>query len=68
MYTGNSNKSLYLSVEASLKKLRTEYIDLLYVHWYDWHTSIEEIMRSLHALVMQRKVLYLVGYCSTFLI
>jgi len=62
MYAGNSNKSLYLSVESSLKKLRTEYIDLLYVHWYDWHTSIEEIMRSLHALVMQRKVLYLVCF------
>ncbi|KAF4612973.1 hypothetical protein D9613_010911 [Agrocybe pediades] len=59
MYVGNSSKSLYLSVEASLKKLRTEYIDLLYVHWYDWHTSIEEIMRSLHVLIVQRKVLYL---------
>ena len=33
-YTGNSAKSMYISVRDSLRKLRTEYIDLLYVHWY----------------------------------
>ncbi|KAF9041380.1 arylalcohol dehydrogenase [Panaeolus papilionaceus] len=59
MYTGNNTKSLNLSVEASLKKLRTSYLDLLYVHFWDWDTSIEEVMHSLHALVMQRKVYYL---------
>lgn len=32
-YTGNSAKSLHLSVKDSLKKLKTDYIDLLYVHW-----------------------------------
>ena len=32
-YTGNSAKSMYLSVRDSLKKLRTDYIDILYVHW-----------------------------------
>ena len=32
-YTGANAKSLYVSVEESLKKLRTSYIDLLYVHW-----------------------------------
>lgn len=31
--TGNNLKSMHISVEASLKKLRTDYIDLLYVHW-----------------------------------
>ena len=51
---------MHLSVEASLKKLRTDYIDILYVHWWDWSTDIEEVMNSLHALVMQGKVLYLV--------
>jgi aryl-alcohol dehydrogenase-like predicted oxidoreductase len=61
LYTGNGNKSLHLSVEASLKKLRTSYIDLLYVHWWDYETSIEEVMRSLHTLITARKVLYLVG-------
>ena len=32
-FVGNSMKSLSLSVEESLKKLRTTYIDILYVHW-----------------------------------
>lgn len=58
-YVGNSLKSLHISVEASLKKLRTDYIDILYVHWWDYTTPIEEVMNSLHNLVVQRKVLYL---------
>jgi aryl-alcohol dehydrogenase-like predicted oxidoreductase len=37
-YAGNSTKSLRVSVEASLKKLQTDYIDLLYVHWWDFTT------------------------------
>ncbi|KAE8549882.1 hypothetical protein EYB25_008406 [Talaromyces marneffei] len=41
------------------KTLQTTYIDLLYVHWWDWTTSIEELMDSLHNLVQQGKVLYL---------
>ncbi|KAH9477950.1 Aryl-alcohol dehydrogenase [NADP(+)] [Psilocybe cubensis] len=59
LYVGNNAKSMHISVEASLKKLRTTYIDLLYVHWWDWDTSVEEVMRSLHTLVLQGKVLYL---------
>jgi aryl-alcohol dehydrogenase-like predicted oxidoreductase len=59
-YSGNSAKSLHVSVEASLRKLRTTYIDLLYVHWWDYTTSVEEVMNSLHVLVQQGKVLYLV--------
>ena len=55
---------MHVSVEASLKKLRTDYIDILYVHWWDWTTSVEEVMNALHALVMSGKVLYLV---NTFL-
>ncbi|EEB95194.1 hypothetical protein MPER_05877, partial [Moniliophthora perniciosa FA553] len=58
-YFGNNAKSLHLSIEASLKKLRTSYIDLLYVHWWDWDTSIEEVMGALHTLVLNCKVLYL---------
>ena len=61
LYNGNSAKSLHVSVEQSLKKLRTSYIDLLYLHWWDWDTSVEEVMRSLHTLVLQGKVLYLVS-------
>ncbi|EIN06102.1 Aldo/keto reductase [Punctularia strigosozonata HHB-11173 SS5] len=58
-YIGNNVKSLHISVEASLKKLRTSYIDILYVHWWDWDTSVEEVMNGLHALVLAGKVLYL---------
>ncbi|OTA97426.1 hypothetical protein M434DRAFT_65650 [Hypoxylon sp. CO27-5] len=58
-YAGNHKKSLRLSVEASLKKLRTSYIDILYLHWWDHTTSIEEIMDSLHVFVEQGKILYL---------
>ena len=60
-YGGNSSKTMHLSVEASLKKLRTTYIDLLYVHWWDYGSSIEEVMNGLHNLVTSGKVLYLVS-------
>ena len=66
LYVGNNAKSLHISVEQSLKKLRTSYIDLLYLHWWDWDTSIEEVMRSLHTLVLQGKVLYLVSFVLLF--
>ena len=56
---------MHISVEASLKKLRTSYIDIFYVHWWDYLTSIEEVMGALHDLVAARKVLYLVSsICS----
>lgn len=58
-HTGNSAKSLRNSVEASLKDLRTSYIDILYLHWYDWDTSIYEIMDALHTYVERGIVLYL---------
>ncbi len=49
-----------MSVDASLEKLRTSYIDILYLHWWDYGTSVEEVVDSLHTLVLQGKVLYLV--------
>lgn len=58
-FTGNGTKSLHTSVNASLKKLQTDYIDLLYVHWWDYSTSIPELMQSLNHLVVSGKVLYL---------
>ena len=48
-----------VSVDDSLKKLRTQYIDILYLHWWDYTTPVEEVMNSLHNLVVQGKVLYL---------
>ncbi|KAK3633695.1 hypothetical protein LTR56_014075 [Elasticomyces elasticus] len=56
---GNHIKSLHISLKHSLKKLQTDYIDLLYVHWWDFTTSIPELMNSLNALVTSGKVLYL---------
>lgn len=58
-YAGNSTKSLHVSLEASLKKLQTDYIDLLYVHWWDFTTSIPELMQSLNTVIQSGKVLYL---------
>ncbi|KAJ3055013.1 hypothetical protein HK097_000092 [Rhizophlyctis rosea] len=57
--TGNSAKSIYVSVERSLNNLKTEYIDILYLHWWDDCSPIKEIMHTLHHLVQYRKVLYL---------
>ncbi|KAL8845379.1 MAG: hypothetical protein Q9176_000015 [Flavoplaca citrina] len=56
---GNHSKSLKVSLNASLRKLQTDYIDLLYVHWWDFTTSIPELMQSLHHMVVAGKVLYL---------
>jgi aryl-alcohol dehydrogenase-like predicted oxidoreductase len=48
-----------VKVESSLKKLRTSYIDILYVHWWDYTTSVEEVMLGLNDLVKSGKVMYL---------
>lgn len=58
-YQGNHAKSLKVSLEASLKKLQTTYVDVLYVHWWDFSTSIPEVMNMLHHVVASGKVLYL---------
>ncbi|KAF2205477.1 Aldo/keto reductase [Delitschia confertaspora ATCC 74209] len=58
-YAGNHTKSLVLSVEDSLKKLQTDYIDLLYVHWWEFTTGVEELMQSLNHLIARGKVLYI---------
>jgi aryl-alcohol dehydrogenase-like predicted oxidoreductase len=46
------------AVEASLKRLQTDYIDLYWVHIWDQITPVEEVMRALDDLVRQGKVLY----------
>lgn len=55
---------MHISLEDSLRKLRTDYIDIFYVHWWDYTSSVEEIMNGLHHLVAQGKVLYLVSSFS----
>ena len=58
-YGGNNRKSLALGVEDSLLKLKTDYIDLLFVHFWEFRTPIEELMRSLDDVVASGKVQYL---------
>ncbi|WP_024799775.1 aldo/keto reductase [Nocardia sp. BMG51109] len=55
---GNHRKSMVASVETSLRHLNTDYIDLLYLHVWDFHTPVEEILRGMDDLVRQGKVLY----------
>ena len=55
---GNHRKNLVQSVENSLKRLGTDYIDLLWVHAYDLLTPVDEMMRALDDLVRQGKILY----------
>jgi len=61
---GNSRKNMMESVHASLRRLRTDYVDLYWVHARDFHTPIDEVMRALDDLVRQGKVLY-VGVSDT---
>ncbi|TPX08539.1 uncharacterized protein E0L32_010026 [Thyridium curvatum] len=58
-HAGNHRRSLHMSVRDSLKKLQTDYIDVLFMHWWDFSTSTKEVMDSLHMLVEQGKVMYL---------
>src|SRR5712664_3577647 len=55
---GNHRKSMVQAVEASLKRLQTDHIDLYWVHIWDQITPVEEVMRGLDDLVRQGKVLY----------
>jgi len=55
---GNHRKSMMQAVEASLRRLRTDSIDLYWVHIWDQITPVEEVMRGLDDLVRQGKVLY----------
>ncbi len=56
---GNHRKNLIREVNNSLKRLQTDYIDVLYMHVWDFTTGIEEIMRTLNNLVASTKVNYI---------
>lgn len=58
-FGGNHTKSLRLSLRDSLQKLRTDYIDIYYLHWWDYTTSVEEVMQSLDSIVKSGKILHL---------
>ncbi len=57
--SGNNRKNMMRSVEESLKRLDTDFIDLFYLHIWDQLTPIDEVMRGLDDLVKQGKVNYI---------
>jgi aryl-alcohol dehydrogenase-like predicted oxidoreductase len=58
LVTGNSRKSMVASVEASLKRLKTDRIDIYWAHHPDGVTPIEEIVRGFEDLARAGKILY----------
>ncbi len=72
---GNHRKRMVRGVEASLERLKTDYIDLFWLHIWDWTTPVDELMRGLDDLVRAGKVLYLaisdtpawkIAQCNTY--
>ncbi len=57
-FSGNHRKNMVQSVEASLKRLGTDYVDLYWLHAWDYLTPIDEVMRAFDDLVRAGKILY----------
>ncbi|MDF1513381.1 MAG: aldo/keto reductase [Anaerolineae bacterium] len=55
---GSSRRHIMLAVEASLKRLNTDFIDVYFLHRFDDDTPLEETLRALDDLVAQGKILY----------
>lgn len=56
---GNSRKNIRRTLEESLKRLKTDYIDLYILHCWDLFTPVEEVMRTLNDLVSEGKILHI---------
>jgi aryl-alcohol dehydrogenase-like predicted oxidoreductase len=56
---GNHRKSMVHALEASLKRLKTDYVDLYWLHIWDQMTPVEDVMRAFDDLIRQGKVLYI---------
>ncbi len=56
---GNHRKNMMRSIEGSLKRLNTDYVDILWLHAWDFATPVEEVMRAFDDLVRQGKVMYI---------
>jgi aryl-alcohol dehydrogenase-like predicted oxidoreductase len=57
--SGNHRKNMMQSIEGSLKRLKTDYVDMLWLHAWDFTTPVEEVMRAFDDLVRQGKVMYI---------
>jgi aryl-alcohol dehydrogenase-like predicted oxidoreductase len=55
---GNHRKNMVQSLEASLKRMKVDYIDLYWLHAWDFTTPVEEVMRAFDDLVRAGKILY----------
>jgi aryl-alcohol dehydrogenase-like predicted oxidoreductase len=58
-FSGNHRKNMMHSLDASLKRLKTDYIDLYWVHAWDYTTPEEEILRALDDMIRAGKILYI---------
>jgi aryl-alcohol dehydrogenase-like predicted oxidoreductase len=56
---GLSRTAIFSALDASLKRLETDYIDVFWIHRFDADTPIEETMRALHDLVTAGKIRYI---------
>src|ERR1043166_5035980 len=56
---GLSRKSIMIEIDASLRRLGTDYVDLYQIHRWDDHTPIEETLEALHDLIKAGKVRYI---------
>lgn len=63
-FSGNHRKNMVQSLEASLRRLDTDYIDLFWLHAWDYLTPVDEVMRALDDMVRAGKILY-VGISDT---
>jgi aryl-alcohol dehydrogenase-like predicted oxidoreductase len=61
---GNGAKNIHRAIEASLRRLQTDYVDLYWLHAWDTVTPVEEVMRTLDDLVRAGKIRY-VGLSDT---
>jgi len=58
-FSGNHRKNMMQAIEASLNRLGTDYIDLYWLHAWDYTTPVDEVMRGLDDLVRSGKILYI---------
>jgi aryl-alcohol dehydrogenase-like predicted oxidoreductase len=58
-FSGNHRKNMVQALEASLKRLKTDYIDLYWLHAWDFTTPEDEVLRALDDMVRAGKILYI---------
>lgn len=63
-FGGNGRKNLVRSLEASLRRLSTDYVDVLWLHMWDFTTGLEEVLRALDDQVRQGKIHH-IGFSDT---